>query len=121
MSPPTPLNASYNFSTRPVATSTTTIINSIAARAWSCGPSESPRLNLDAFDRVDVEWRTRTCGGNVPSTRFGDDAVEQTHHEIDDNSDGTRTRNPQIRSLIRYPLRHGVEDMKDAVAVPWER
>ena len=24
------------------------------------------------------------------------------------NSDGTRTRNPQIRSLIRYPLRHGV-------------
>ena len=35
------------------------------------------------------------------------------------NSDGTRTRNPQIRSLIRYPLRHGVEDMKDAVAVPW--
>ena len=25
------------------------------------------------------------------------------------NSDGTRTRNPQIRSLIRYPLRHGVE------------
>ena len=26
-----------------------------------------------------------------------------------DNSDGTRTRNPQIRSLIRYPLRHGVK------------
>ena len=25
------------------------------------------------------------------------------------NSDGTRTRNPQIRSLIRYPLRHGVK------------
>ena len=24
------------------------------------------------------------------------------------NPDGTRTRNPQIRSLIRYPLRHGV-------------
>ena len=24
------------------------------------------------------------------------------------NSDGTRTRNPQIRSLIRYPLRHGI-------------
>ena len=22
--------------------------------------------------------------------------------------DGIRTRNPQIRSLIRYPLRHGV-------------
>ena len=28
--------------------------------------------------------------------------------ERDNNSDGTRTRNPQIRSLIRYPLRHGV-------------
>ena len=27
---------------------------------------------------------------------------------VTDNSDGTRTRNPQIRSLIRYPLRHGV-------------
>ena len=29
-------------------------------------------------------------------------------HQANDNSDGTRTRNPQIRSLIRYPLRHGV-------------
>ena len=29
------------------------------------------------------------------------------------NSDGTRTRNPQIRSLIRYPLRHGVFEERE--------
>ena len=36
----------------------------------------------------------------------------QTHVDgVRPNSDGTRTRNPQIRSLIRYPLRHGVFDV----------
>ena len=34
--------------------------------------------------------------------------VEGNLRVTTNNSDGTRTRNPQIRSLIRYPLRHGV-------------
>ena len=34
--------------------------------------------------------------------------TERPPRDRRNNSDGTRTRNPQIRSLIRYPLRHGV-------------
>ena len=35
------------------------------------------------------------------------------------NTDGTRTRNPQIRSLIRYPLRHGVVCVEEQGFEPW--
>ena len=59
--------------------------------------------------RPDCVW----CG----ASRRRRHAVAQTHHggasrrrrrASANNSDGTRTRNPQIRSLIRCPLRHGV-------------
>ena len=44
---------------------------------------------------LDTWQKTSSCDG---------DCTRQAN-----NSDGTRTRNPQIRSLIRYPLRHGVK------------
>ena len=73
--------------------------------------SRTRSLQISSPSRFCVVWCVAATASrrrpDAPWWRVAATASRRRANE-NNNSDGTRTRNPQIRSLIRCPLRHGV-------------